>query len=1027
MKKALLLVLAVLVVLCGMMAAAWLYLPTFAFRMLGRAIGGTVEASKARITYQDGLLVLRLDHVRMKGSRVEGTVGVCEIRLKPSKGVYIKYLTISDFHISLPKEGGHLGFYPVPVELAEIRKGTVDYGGKKYVLREMRVSNFNTGAAMEFEIDGGVEGLGNLKTKGQGIWGDKRSDIKGAYELSRVDMARVFKDYEGFADSQGTFTYRDEVFVMDGEVEAPYFSMMEEFLSKRLVSTGNVCRIHLTRAGETSDVTLKGLSFKETPLSLRFIAEKEKLVYLELRTGFLAIPDLREYIDFARFSEGDWGPLSLVKDGEVRISRFIFREQKPLRAELDLRDVDAGTGKVAFKGVGGSLRLEGDMLFLTRFEGRFRESRIFDVAGSVPLKLDRDVEIKGRFSLSLTDLAAFAGSDGVRVLSGITEGEAELRGRQDRGFKVAGAGTLRDGQFVWRQLSLGARGSYTFGSGEVFLDPLVISGAGTRLSLTGGAGRDRADLHVAGVVDGQHVGQILPRPFRVEGLLGLDGDVAVHDGAFRTSGRLSLTDLAFEIPRVIKKERGMESSAYAVVRGQRGGDLWVENLTWTLGSLKAVASGRVGRGRVSGMHLAVEVPAVEKVAALFFFDPAEARGDLSIDVRVEDVPMPVTKLPGITGYLTFRGGALHLPALEKPFQDIDLLCTFEGEGFAVDLSRLRSGGSVLTHGRLVVTGRNAPDFSLAVEMDHFDPLDFAGKYNRPFRVPVIEEGSLMAGATGTFLFRSKSVRVRSLIGSDLVLAGMFQNRTLALTMGRMATETGEVVLQGTASFAPLPLISVAGRLRQLTSREVLALLGGKADVIEGTGSITGRVSLAGRDGEELSRSASGTVTVESRKGVIRRWNILSKILALTNFYDLFRGQVDLSRDGLAYGRLSASFEGKNGLFHTDNFFIDSPAMLITGRGDLDLGAGRISGKMTVSPLVGVDKLINWIPLLRDIVHEKTSGFLFFVYDISGSLSDPEVRSSYVRSVGARVINMLRNTLGLPKEVFDEIHKEQPQR
>ena len=557
MKKAFLLALAVLVVLCGMMAAAWLYLPSFAFRMLGKAIGGTVEASKAGVTYRDGLLVLRLDDVRMKG-RVEGTVGMCELRLQPSKGVYVKYLTISDFHITLGKEGGHLGFYPVPVELAEIRKGTVDYGGQKYVLREMRVSNFNTGGTMEFSIDGGIEGLGNLKTKGLGIFGEKRSDIKGEYELSRVNMARVFKDYEGLADSRGTFTYQDGVLVMDGEVDAPYFSITERFLRKRLVSTGNVCRIHLKRTGEASDVTLKGLSFKHTPLSLRFMARSRKLVYLELSTGFLSIPDLTEYIDLARFSEKDWGPLSLVRDGEVRISRFIFQEQKPLRAEIDLRDVDAGSGKVAFRGVGGSLRLEGNMLFLTRFEGRFMESRISGVAGVVPLTLGRDVDIKGRFSLSLADLAAFAGREGVRVLSGATEGEAELRGRQDRGFKVAGAGTLRDGQFVWRQLTLGARGSYTFNNDGVFLDPLVISGAGTRLALTGSAAQDRADLHVEGVVDGQHVRQILPRPYRVEGLLGLDGQVTVHDGAFRTSGRLTMTDLAFEIPRVMKKERGVE-------------------------------------------------------------------------------------------------------------------------------------------------------------------------------------------------------------------------------------------------------------------------------------------------------------------------------------------------------------------------------------------------------------------------------------------------------------------------------------
>ena len=42
MKKTLLIVVAVLSVLAGTTLAAWLYLPTLAFHMLGKAINGTV-------------------------------------------------------------------------------------------------------------------------------------------------------------------------------------------------------------------------------------------------------------------------------------------------------------------------------------------------------------------------------------------------------------------------------------------------------------------------------------------------------------------------------------------------------------------------------------------------------------------------------------------------------------------------------------------------------------------------------------------------------------------------------------------------------------------------------------------------------------------------------------------------------------------------------------------------------------------------------------------------------------------------
>jgi hypothetical protein len=61
--------------------------------------------------------------------------------------------------------------------------------------------------------------------------------------------------------------------------------------------------------------------------------------------------------------------------------------------------------------------------------------------------------------------------------------------------------------------------------------------------------------------------------------------------------------------------------------------------------------------------------------------------------------------------------------------------------------------------------------------------------------------------------------------------------------------------------------------------------------------------------------------------------------------------------------------------------------------------------------------------VRSIIRERKSRFLFFVYSIKGPAQDPEVKSAYVRSVGARIVYLLRNTLELPKDVWDELHKE----
>lgn len=135
-----------------------------------------------------------------------------------------------------------------------------------------------------------------------------RSDIKGEYRLSAVHIDKVLKDYEGLADSWGSYTVKDGRLVMDGKVTAPYFSMMEDFLKKRLPSLHNDCHIHLERTGDVSNVSLTGLAFKGTPIFLRFTGDPKKLLSLDLRTKSMSIPDVMEYLNPEVLSEGEWDP-----------------------------------------------------------------------------------------------------------------------------------------------------------------------------------------------------------------------------------------------------------------------------------------------------------------------------------------------------------------------------------------------------------------------------------------------------------------------------------------------------------------------------------------------------------------------------------------------------------------------------------------------------------------------------------------------------------------------------------------------
>jgi uncharacterized protein YhdP len=146
--------------------------------------------------------------------------------------------------------------------------------------------------------------------------------------------------------------------------------------------------------------------------------------------------------------------------------------------------------------------------------------------------------------------------------------------------------------------------------------------------------------------------------------------------------------------------------------------------------------------------------------------------------------------------------------------------------------------------------------------------------------------------------------------------------------------------------------------------------------------------------------------------------MLAKIFALLNVYDLFQGKIDFGKDGLLYKKMGASFTIKNGVCQTKNFLLDSQSMVITGAGDIDLNKETINATLEVSPLVALDRTIDKIPIVRSIIKNKNKGFLYVVYSVTGPFDDPDITTNYVGTVGTKSLEILRNILVFPIEVFD---------
>ncbi len=1022
MKKFLIICCIVLLFFSALGVALWMTLPSISTylgtQFLGKAIGGSVQIGRLEPGYSNGMVTIVIHDLAMKGA-VEGTIKDARLQFNPWKGLYIKAVSVSDFDLTVKDSGGKVSLIPVPVELAEFRQGSLTYRGQKYIVRELKVKNFNTGGNLEFELDAGAEGFGNVKTKGGGFFKDKRSDIQGDLSFSRVDLSRILKGYEGLLSGAGNFTYKDGKFIFTTDVEASDFSMREAFLKKPIRLKHDAAKARVELAGAKTELKFENLSFKGVPVRLNIGLSGKYFASLELQTGPLSVPDVKEYINLAPLAKRGSDVLDLLTEGTITVKKLSYTEPKPFRAEFYLGDVAAAYQKIAVRDVEGTVSLDEQRMVFSHAKGSYQRSKFSDVSVDVPFAAEKYIEARGSFALDMRDVSGMEGLEDFSVTSGMAEGQAEARGREDTAIEVFGSGRLKDVGFLWKRLALEASGAYSFRDGLVNFESLVLSRGKTELVLNGPVQKGSVRLNLKGRIAAEEIKSLVHLPYPFDGVVFAEGAFAKEQESYSARGDLSFKDVSLEVPGLIKKEKGVESVATANVRWGQGLTR-VEGLTCTLADAIFQASGDVTKDRIVNLKVALSAPQLETISKLFFSDRMQAAGSLQLKLSAADLRFPLTELPLIDGELRLANGNLRLPYFVKPLADIDLAADLKGGKSIINLTGLRIGSTVVRKATLSVEALKSQRFSVMIDMKNFEPADLATPEKKKFRIPVIGKESLMAKLAGDFDIRAERVAEEDLLANDAELTGVLINRHLGLSRVSGKVFGGTLSLEGKADLSrALPSLDFSCKAQDIRGGLFLRLFDPDSQILEATGAVTANLSTVGRDSDELLGNMSGEVAVSSHDGIIRKWNLLSKILGILNVYDFFRGKVNLLQTGLPYTRAGFTLKGDSGLFKTEDFLIDSSSMVIAGSGNVNLSDKTMDAKLIVSPMVTLDRTVDKMPILRSIFKRKEGGFLYVAIDAKGPLRDPEVHPSYVETLGKRPIDLLKNIFMLPKGVFEQ--------
>ena len=191
----------------------------------------------------------------------------------------------------------------------------------------------------------------------------------------------------------------------------------------------------------------------------------------------------------------------------------------------------------------------------------------------------------------------------------------------------------------------------------------------------------------------------------------------------------------------------------------------------------------------------------------------------------------------------------------------------------------------------------------------------------------------------------------------------------------------------------------------------------QSNLAMGTFDLSGQLRSKGRP-EEFPRSTAGEMAFSAVNGRIFRFGLLAKILSILNVTEIYRGEIpDLLGEGFAYRSMTIGAELEKGKLILSECSIDGVSMGIACEGDIDLTEKKIDLIILVAPFKTVDRIIKFLPLIKQILGGK---LISIPFRAKGNLKDPAVIPLHPTAVGSGLLGVLERTIKLPITIIQPV-------
>ncbi len=686
----------------------------------------------------------------------------------------------------------------------------------------------------------------------------------------------------------------------------------------------------------------------------------------------------------------------------------------------------------------GRVSYDGKSLSVAEMSGTLGASSATGLAARLGLGGEPAIEeLTGRFSLALGELYSWLTSlkDGGEVIQGI----ARLDGSAD--LSVDGLAGPLAGPGRWRYAVSGDVKDLAAATPDV-PRPVAIERGSFRatpgaFSFTGARGR------------------LLDAALSVSGTLGepLDGgrsrayDLSL-DGHVGPEAALWISDLV-RLPPVLRARAPLSLSRGRLSRTADGRSAFSGTLEFPGGPVVALAL-RKSAARLAVDNLAVR-DAESNAAIALRLGPdavsAEFAGTLTHGTVERVFAASAVRRGGLAGTFQaeIRRDRPEDSSVRGAVEGRDLLVPLPGGNpLAIEAVSLQGAGNTVRIARSTVTWMEqrvslAGDIGFAaggvlVDLDAAsDSIDadniLAGfaRWRRagwPEKAPAAEaggegapRGDVLYSAPVSGSLRVKAARLRS---------GRFAwspfEAGIALSPEKVTVTVADaavcgIAMPGTLSVAPrgasidFTLSAANGEIEP-----ALACLTGKKYGATGRFTLRAHVSGQGAPGA-IVRSLKGDFAFEAVKGRIHRLNLLSKILAIVNVTEVFRGKFpDLGKNGFAYNSIKVGGTLENGtVVLKDGATLDGASMGMIAHGTVDLTDRNVDMTAVVAPLRTIDAIVRRIPILGYVL----GGSLVSIpVAVKGDFDDPKITVLPPSQIAAGMLGILERVLKAPVKLIE---------